>query len=47
MTDGWHCLHLYYLIDQTGLDVLDDEDREVGRKQLAAILKAPMEDRRR
>lgn len=38
MTDGWHCLHLYYLVDQGELDILDDVEREEGRRELAAIL---------
>jgi chlorite dismutase len=38
MTEGWHCLHLYYQINQDGLDLLDDEERDEGRTQLAEIL---------
>ncbi len=38
MTDGWHCLHLYYQIDQSALEMLDEVEREEGRRELAEIL---------
>ena len=38
MSEGWHCLHLYYVVNQDGLDILDDDERDEGRAQLAEIL---------
>jgi len=38
MTDGWHCLHLYYAVNQEGLEMFDEEEREEGRRQLVQIL---------
>lgn len=38
MTEGWHCLHLYYQINQDGLEVFDEEERSEGRTELAEIL---------
>ncbi|MCA9021915.1 MAG: heme-dependent peroxidase, partial [Planctomycetaceae bacterium] len=44
MTEGWHCLHLYYRVDQGALNQIDQATRAEGRKQLAAILDADAED---
>jgi peroxiredoxin len=38
MTDGWHCLHLYYRVDQAALNLLDESTLAAGREELAAIL---------
>ena len=38
MTDGWHCLHLYYIVDQNVLADFDEVEREEGRRELAEIL---------
>jgi hydrogen peroxide-dependent heme synthase len=38
MAEGWHCLHLYYRVDQAALNVLSADDRARGRDELAAIL---------
>ncbi|MGH7127439.1 MAG: hydrogen peroxide-dependent heme synthase [Planctomycetaceae bacterium] len=38
MTDGWHCLHLFYRVVQKQLLALGDSDRAAGREQLAEIL---------
>ena len=38
MSDGWHCLHLYYIVDQNVLADFDDYEREAGRRELAEIL---------
>lgn len=38
MTNGWHCLHLYYRIDQTALNAVHEHQRAEGRGQLASIL---------
>ncbi|HBL43902.1 MAG TPA: heme-dependent peroxidase, partial [Planctomycetaceae bacterium] len=44
MTEGWHCLHLYYRVDQAALNQIDQSTRAEGRRQLAAILDAEAED---
>ncbi|MEZ6065276.1 MAG: hydrogen peroxide-dependent heme synthase [Planctomycetaceae bacterium] len=38
MTEGWHCLHLYYKVDPVALAVLDARQRDVGRENVAHIL---------
>ena len=38
MSEGWHCLHLFYRIDQQALNRLGAEDRGNGREELAQIL---------
>lgn len=39
MSSGWHCLHLYYIINQEGLEILDEDDaRAEARAELADIL---------
>jgi chlorite dismutase len=38
MTEGWHCLHLYYRVDQAALAGLDASTRDRGRGELAEIL---------
>ena len=38
MTEGWHCLHLYYRIDQAALMALDPADRSHGRAEVIDIL---------
>jgi chlorite dismutase len=38
MTEGWHCLHLYYKVNQAALAQLDENARAEGRAQLAQIL---------
>jgi chlorite dismutase len=38
MTEGWHCLHLYYHVDQGILNQIDQSTRAAGREELAAIL---------
>ncbi len=38
MSEGWHCLHLYYRIDQAALNAVDHSSRERGREQLAEWL---------
>jgi chlorite dismutase len=38
MNDGWHCLHLYYRICQSGLRQLSDAERGAGREELLRIL---------
>ena len=37
-TEGWHCLHMYYQVDQQMLAQLSEADRAAGCEQLAAIL---------
>lgn len=38
LTEGWHCLHIYYQVDQTALNGVHEHQRSEGRDQLAAIL---------
>ena len=38
MVDGWHCLHLYYVVNQEGLEMLEDDERDAGRQELAELL---------
>ncbi|MBM80638.1 MAG: heme-dependent peroxidase [Planctomycetaceae bacterium] len=38
MSEGWHCLHLYFSVDQGALNQLDEGQRATGREELAAIL---------
>lgn len=38
MTEGWHCLHLYYRVDQAALTRLNESERVEGRNQLIEIL---------
>lgn len=40
MSDGWHCLHIYYRVDQEALGRLTDFMREGGRRQLNELLGA-------
>ncbi|MEQ9067315.1 MAG: chlorite dismutase family protein, partial [Gimesia chilikensis] len=44
MTEGWHCLHLYYRVDQGILNQIDQSTRDSGRRELAAILDPDQED---
>ncbi len=38
MTEGWHCLHVYYRVNQSELSRLDAQQRAEGREQLCTIL---------
>ena len=38
MAEGWHCLHLYYSVNQDSLLRIDASQRDAGRQQLAEIL---------
>ena len=38
MTEGWHCLHIYYRINQAALTILSAGDRELGRSEVIDIL---------
>ena len=38
MTDGWHCLHLYYRVCQTALNQLSEAQRSEGRAELIHLL---------
>lgn len=44
MSEGWHCLHLYYTVDPQQLASLDDQLRSEGREQLELILDPERED---
>ncbi|MFN0197115.1 MAG: hydrogen peroxide-dependent heme synthase [Planctomycetaceae bacterium] len=39
MTEGWHCLHLYYRIDQGALGLLSGSDRGQGKEELIELLR--------
>src|SRR5262245_351021 len=38
MTDGWHCLHLYYRVCPSALARLSENQRAAGRAELVKIL---------
>jgi chlorite dismutase len=38
MSEGWHCLHLYYRVDQRELNRLDESARARGREELIRFL---------
>ncbi|MGC1274772.1 MAG: hydrogen peroxide-dependent heme synthase [Planctomycetaceae bacterium] len=38
MTEGWHCLHLYYKVDPKELNALSEKDRAAGREEVAHLL---------
>lgn len=38
MTEGWHCLHLYYRLNQRELARIPADDRARGRDELAGLL---------
>jgi peroxiredoxin len=38
MTEGWHCLHLYYRVDQNEVNRLDDAALTRGREELVRLL---------
>lgn len=44
MNEGWHCLHLYYRVDQGVLNQIDQNTRATGRETLAELLNPDRED---
>ncbi len=38
MTEGWHCLHIYYRVNQQALMALDPAERAHGRAEVVEIL---------
>lgn len=38
MTEGWHCLHLFYRIDQPALNAIPPEERVAARAELVGLL---------
>lgn len=38
LTEGWHCLHIYYKVDQAALNGLSAAQKQQGREEVAAIL---------
>lgn len=38
MKEGWHCLHIYYKINQSALQSVPPEDRAFGRAEVIEIL---------
>lgn len=43
MTEGWHCLHIYYRVNQSALQAVAEADREWGRAELIHILDSEAE----
>ncbi|MEY3176085.1 MAG: hypothetical protein RLZZ436_3999 [Planctomycetota bacterium] len=44
MSEGWHCLHLYYRVDQQALKLLDPVDIAHGRAEVIEILNPTQTD---
>jgi chlorite dismutase len=44
MTEGWHCLHIYYKINQSALQAIPPEDRAFGRAEVIEILNPAAEN---
>jgi hydrogen peroxide-dependent heme synthase len=40
MTEGWHCLHLFYRVAQAELNRLSQIDRGAGREELVELLRS-------
>jgi len=38
MSEGWHCLHLFFRVDQKELNALSEGDRTAGRDEVARLL---------
>ena len=38
MSEGWHCLHIYYRINQAALQTVSEADRLQGRADMSRIL---------
>lgn len=38
LTEGWHCLHIYYQVNQAALKALTEEERAAGREQIQQII---------
>ncbi len=38
LTEGWHCLHLYYRVNQAALNQINESDRVWGRGELVNLL---------
>lgn len=38
MTEGWHCLHMFYRVDPQGLASVDRAGRDAGRAELVELL---------
>lgn len=38
LAEGWHCLHIYYRIDQAAWNALSSSDRQQGREEVVALL---------
>ena len=44
MTEGWHCLHIYYQVDQQALRALDSAELAYGRAEVLEILNPESQD---
>ena len=44
MSQGWHCLHLYYKVSQKELNQLDEATRSQGREELIHVLDSERDD---
>ena len=38
LSEGWHCLHIYYRVNQTALQTISESDRSRGRAEVIRIL---------
>ena len=44
LSEGWHCLHIYYRVDQGALNAIGKSDRDWGRGELMHWLNSERED---
>ena len=44
MSEGWHCLHQYYKVDQAALRALTENERAEGREYVQQILNGGLSD---
>lgn len=44
MKEGWHCLHIYYKINQSALQIINPVDRAFGRSEVIEILNPTAEN---
>lgn len=42
-SEGWHCLHIYYKVNQAALNALTKEQLDFGKQQFASILNPQQE----
>ena len=44
MSEGWHCLHIFYRVDQQALGQITASDRSRGREELSRILEPGIDE---